>query len=408
LKRTKSILFYLPELNNSWGGVRQYSINLLSALSNQSEFTVFIYNEKLQEEMLSGFINKHGFQFVNSQHLKSNIAYLWKLFFLKVRNRLMSFFPKEIRRLESPEKLILNTLCKKYKIPLIHTPYQFLPACTVAKRITTMHDVQEIYFPEYFDAESRAYRATNYLHTLRKADAVVVSFEHIKNDLIKYFQVPENLIQIIPPDFTQLWIKDYLHTTPVDRQSLSLPSKYIFYPANYWPHKNHKRLIEAIALVKRDHPDIHLMLSGYGTDNSEALNKQINDLRLNDSITLAGLVSTEILFAFYKYSHGVVVPTLYEAGSFPVIEAMQLGIPVICASTTSLPETLNNNQLLFDGYSTEQIAQKIAQLWSDESFVERAKQHIDKTALKFKKSSTLNDLLNLYRQQIETADSNKI
>ena len=61
----------------------------------------------------------------------------------------------------------------------------------------------------------------------------------------------------------------------------------------------------------------------------------------------------------------VVVPTLYEAGSFPLIESILMGIPVICSNVTSLPGTIGNEKFIFNPYDIEEMALMIERICFD-------------------------------------------
>ena len=62
------------------------------------------------------------------------------------------------------------------------------------------------------------------------------------------------------------------------------------------------------------------------------------------------------------------MPTLYEAGSFPLMESILMGIPVVCSNVTSLPETIGDNQFVFDPNNINDIAEKIIKIWDDENY----------------------------------------
>lgn len=89
---------------------------------------------------------------------------------------------KKISNFINPYQKII----KRSNIKLLHVPIQYSPIYkTFVPVITTMHDVQEFHFPEFFTASERLHRAINNLKSVSESDHVIVSFEHIKKDLIK-------------------------------------------------------------------------------------------------------------------------------------------------------------------------------------------------------------------------------
>ena len=230
-----------------------------------------------------------------------------------------------------------------------------------------MHDVQELHFPEFFTAAQRANRAVNYMKYINDAEIVIVSYNHIKEDIKKYFNKNENQIFVLLLKMDNLWFKKYENNNV---QKIEIFDKYIFYPANFWKHKNHKKLIEAIQFLKlKKGIKINLILSGDNKNHEgPSINELIKRLDLEDQIKTIGIVDEISLYNLYKNTLGVVVPTLYEAGSFPLMESILLEVPVVCSNVTSLPETIGNDSFVFNPNSVESIAEKIEKLWNDKEY----------------------------------------
>ncbi|MCZ7616700.1 MAG: glycosyltransferase [Ignavibacteriaceae bacterium] len=131
-------------------------------------------------------------------------------------------------------------------------------------------------------------------------------------------------------------------------------------------HKNHLRLLEALKEVQKRIPDIKLICTGNKTDYYSSIEKKLKELGLEDSVKFLGIVPEEDLIGLYKNTSLVVIPTLYEAGSGPLYEAMRYEVPVICAKTTSLPETIGDERFVFDPKNTEDLANLIDKMLTDD------------------------------------------
>ena len=143
---------------------------------------------------------------------------------------------------------------------------------------------------------------------------------------------------------------------------------YILYPAASWPHKNHLKLIEALIILRNKNKNINLVCTGHKNDHFNEINSLIKKNQLENNITFIGVVSDKELLYLYKNCISVVVPTLYEAGSFPLMESILIGIPVICSNVTSLPETIGNKKFIFDPNSSESIAKKVESICFDKKY----------------------------------------
>jgi glycosyltransferase involved in cell wall biosynthesis len=365
----QNILFYIPTISQEWGGVRQYAAGLMNLFPLLEEkYNFYIYHDG-EDPVIKSILSEHK----NLVLVKPSFINLKKDIFPKKLKYYINLFKNKFfgSKVSLVENSILDVVIHDYQIDTIHCPYQFLPSIKFqnkkVKRITTMHDVQELHFPEFFTAAQRADRAVNYMKYINDAEIVIVSYNHIKEDIKKYFNKNENQIFVLLLKMDNLWYKKY-ETHEV--QKIEIFEKYLFYPANFWKHKNHKKLVEAIHLLKISKGiKVNLIFSG---DNKNYEGPNINDLikslNLEDQIKTVGIVDEFTLYNLYKNTLGVVVPTLYEAGSFPLMESILLKVPVICSNVTSLPETVGNDKFIFDPNSSEDIAEKVEKLWLDESY----------------------------------------
>ena len=237
--------------------------------------------------------------------------------------------------------------------------------------IVTMHDVQELHFPENFTPAQRATRAVHYWKAMEKAGKVIVSFNHVKEDLIKFFGLPPDKIHVCPIPFRSISLRQ-----PTPDASRSYSEKYdeskpfLLYPSHTWRHKNHLQLLRALKEMQLRHlPELRLICTG-GINHhyhGEVL-AQVEALGLNDSVMFAGIVPEDELFWLYRHTALVTIPTKYEAGSFPLFEAILLGSPVICSDVTSLPETINERRFVFAPDDAEALSSLICRMISDAQF----------------------------------------
>jgi len=368
-----NILIYIPYLTQESGGVRQYAVNLISQLKDlPDEYQIYIYQKADDPEVLA---------VQSSKQLKNISTFRWKLSY-RIGSTIKGVLKKILNTYSSNtlynfySNLKLLWLIKRNKISIVHCPYQFIPKIKGVKLITTMHDVQELHFPEFFSPAERAYRAVNYFDYISRADAVIVSYEHVKNDLIKYFQVPESSVYVALLNMNNLWFNKFSSEDCVDIKNYNLPEKYLLFPANTWVHKNHTKLIEAIFQLKNaGNESVNLVFTGHKSDYYKTLAQQIDLLGLNSQIYFLGVVDEVTLYSLYHACTGVVIPTLYEAGSFPLMESILMDIPVICSNVTSLPETIDNPEFVFDPNDVDEIAKKVLSLYKSEAFRERSREN---------------------------------
>jgi glycosyltransferase involved in cell wall biosynthesis len=231
----------------------------------------------------------------------------------------------------------------------------------------TLHDLQEKYFPRYFTIAQRAWRAVVNRSLSHAAAIIVCESGHVKSDIERFLSVNASRIAIIaaPPvsAFSQADLSDVsLQNT---RVALGLPGSYIFYPAQFFPHKNHLRLIDAFASFNKRFPQCHLVLTGKEHLEFDKVMSRVQELHLTQSVTHLGYVETKHLAAIYKLATLVVVPTLFESVSIPIYEAFIVGTPVCASNVVALPEQVGDAAVLFDPTSVPDIARAIGDTFAD-------------------------------------------
>ncbi|MEQ1807488.1 MAG: glycosyltransferase family 1 protein, partial [Burkholderiaceae bacterium] len=149
------------------------------------------------------------------------------------------------------------------------------------------------------------------------------------------------------------------------RDKFKLPPRYVFYPAQFWPHKNHLRLVEAFAKVAEAHPGCALVLTGKERNKFDEVFERVRELGLSSRVLHIGYVETSELAALYRCATVVAIPTLFESISIPVYEAFSVGTAVCASNVVALPEQIDDAGLLFDPLSVDDIADKIGALLAD-------------------------------------------
>jgi glycosyltransferase involved in cell wall biosynthesis len=247
---------------------------------------------------------------------------------------------------------------------VVHFPTnQRLVRCDVPM-VFNPHDLQHLHYPQFFAEEQIAWREATYRAGCSLADAVAAESRWVKEDIVRQYGTIPDKIHVIPRGSpTELYDPPTDTVLASTRHKLDLPEAFALFPAQTWPHKNHVRLLEAVALLRdRDGVRVNLVCTGRKNDFWPVIRKRIRSLRLHDRVRFPGYVSAGELRALYRLAEFVVFPSLFEGGGFPILEAFHEGTPVACADVTSLPEYGGDAVLLFDPTSVQSIAQALVRM----------------------------------------------
>lgn len=144
------------------------------------------------------------------------------------------------------------------------------------------------------------------------------------------------------------------------------PHKYVFYPAQFWQHKNHINLVKAINILKNKLPDIHLILVGSEKNAYQDIKNYIEKKELGAFITILGFVEDSEIKWLYKNATIMVMPTYFGPTNIPPLEAMALGCPVAVSGNYAMSEQVGEAGLVFNPDSPEEIADCIYMVWTDD------------------------------------------
>lgn len=261
---------------------------------------------------------------------------------------------------------------------VIHFPFQSFEPCGVPS-VYNPHDLQHLHHPEFFTPAQIARRESLYPAACRAAHTVVVASQFVKRDLVERYGIASDKVQVIP--WAPPPLPDFAPATSVNNFS-TLKGKYglsdqpfVLYPAMTWEHKNHIRLIEALARLRdREALELRLVCTGYKTDFWPRIKRRMSELGIGEGVRFLGLVPREDLSALYRAAQFIFIPTLFEAASAPVFEAWQHDAPVACSSVTALPEQAAGAALLFDPFSVEEIARALARMATDNNLRDELRQ----------------------------------
>lgn len=219
-----------------------------------------------------------------------------------------------------------------------------LPESCACPVIGTLHDVIPFQIEEVWSADAVTDEEETIHRWITSPARLVVSSKATASAITGLFGTPPERFSVIPLSGEHAAVASPAHALPADWNWSS--ALFLLCPANAKaPHKNHKVLLEGVAAWGAKHP---LVLTGEGADLPKSergieLRKlaEARGLRIGGDLIPLGYVSNDVYYGLLDRAWALVMPTLAEGGgSFPVYEAMQLGVPVICSDIPVMREML--------------------------------------------------------------------
>jgi glycosyltransferase involved in cell wall biosynthesis len=277
------------------------------------------------------------------------------------------------RRLERPLSAArVDGALRARGVEVVHFPYA-VHFPTTLPFVYEPLDLQHRHLPEFFPEGERRWRESIYRSGCEHARLIVTGTRFTKYDIVREYGIDPRKIAHIP-------IRSAMPQAPTSdadvarvRRQYALPERFLLYPAMGFPHKNHLRLFEALALL-RDRHDLTLPLVCTGRPyepHQPVLDAALARLRLTEQVRMLGSIPTDDLAALFGAAWALVYPSLFEGIGMPVQEALQYGLPVISSNATCLPEVAGDAALYFEPTSVEAIAEAILAAHQRPNLLER-------------------------------------
>jgi glycosyltransferase involved in cell wall biosynthesis len=358
-KKIFVFLFMKPEN----GGKYQYTLAMLDGLSvlYNEKFTLYaVYYDKKWESVLSK-------SFIRVCINKRNKI-------LKVAREVLITFPVCGLFVWSKISKKLDPLFKtldKYKPDLLIFPGgESLLYESDIPSIIPVFDLMHRYetgFPEVSEKYIYRKREKRYKRISEYAKGILVDSEVGKKQMIESYGTHPDKIFVLPyiaPSYVYI-------LKPIDvRQKYRLPDKFIFYPAQFWSHKNHKNLLKSIRLLKDKDIKINAVFVGSEKNAHSEIFKLIQELKIQDEVYVLKYVNNQHLISLYKSAVALVMPTFFGPTNIPQLEAFALGCPVLTSKVYGIPEQVGKAALLFNPHNVNEIADNIYKVWTDETIRE--------------------------------------
>ncbi len=346
----------------SVGGVNTYTLGLLEGFANAGNGHRFqVYASPSNQCLFEPFRKLENFDvlvvddgLLGAKRRACQAALLsWSKGFYEFTSNLVF---ENIRKLADAESDVLYTPTVVLQWFNSHKP-----------TVVSMHDIQQVHHPEFFSWPRRLSREITYGLSARHADYLQASSHYIKEDFLAHFrELSPEQIEVIASGVT---IEKFATPSAVDDlcDRYGLPERFLFFPAQLWPHKNHITVLRALKEIEtKNGLKIPLVLTGAKFTAAPKIFEFIAEQSMG-YVRYLGKMPFEDMVALYQKAAFMITATLHESSSLPILEAAAAGTPIIASRIPPLEELAQVLQLnVFDPLDVDGLARLIFDLWSDE------------------------------------------
>jgi glycosyltransferase involved in cell wall biosynthesis len=283
----------------------------------------------------------------------------WKSAYLRIP------IPEWLERLVVPRKGLITQL-RKNQVDILYSNTEYGPHFPIPL-LSWIPDFQHAFLPELFSTSKIRTRDRHNDRIARYATRVILSSQSALSDLGQ--AIPQavqkacvvSFVAQIPPgvyDIEPMKVCERYH----------LPEKFFYLPNQFWKHKNHAVVLEALTLLKKEHPEFIVVCTGNsfefrGQGYYQQLVETIHVRGLDEAMVLLGLVPHENIFQLMRQSLAVLQPSLFEGWSTTVEEAKSLGKGMIVSNIPVHKEQNPPESVFFDPHDPQMLADCLVEIY---------------------------------------------
>lgn len=314
-----------------------------------------------------------------------------------------AFFPPKLFRMCWPFIPIPYSLFFNNKSDVTHFFNFAIPPFVQGKRVVTIHDMAFMAYPETVRKRTRYMLRLTTKKTLKRADKIITVSEFSKQELMKYFSVSADKIDVIYNAVDTSVYRNDLSDESVEKAKAkyNIKKDYFLYLGTLEPRKNLERLIKAYYDFKKNHSDYpSLVLAGKKGWYYDGIFEIVKELKLQEDVIFTDYVSFEDAPLLMKGAMAFCFPSLYEGFGMPPLEAMACGTPVLVSDCSSLPEVVGDCAVKVDPLSVEDISQGLEKLYSDSELRQELREKGLKRASEFTWERSAEKLYGIYKDLV--------
>lgn len=218
-------------------------------------------------------------------------------------------------------------------------------------------------FPEVNHFREFETREQLYTKSLKKAVAILVDSELGKTNIVKRYGIDDARIQVAP---FKPSINAFVDNKVNVKEKYQISGDYIYYPAQFWSHKNHVYIIDAIAILKNQNIKLSAIFSGSNKGNLDYVLGYAKQAGVEDLIKYIGFSPNKEIYSLYKNALAMVMPSYFGPTNIPPLEAFAIGTPVVYSDLDGLRDQVGDAALLCDLKNPNSLAKHLKNLLESE------------------------------------------
>lgn len=284
----------------------------------------------------------------------------------KLRRWTMSWFLNKAMEKVTQKNLQLENILRQHKVDALFGT--LLNTYIKIPTLSWIPDFQHIHLPEMFTDEERKERDEGFVKTAKLSTRVILMSESVKNDFEKFapeYRHKARVLKTVTP------IPETVYESDLDKilNLYNIPEKFIYLPNQFWKHKNHELVFNALKILKDRGSQVLLVCTGFPGDYRHTgyfagLFQKLSEWGIRNQVIYLGMIPYEHVLLLMRQSICVVNSSLFEGFGLTLSEAKSLGKQVLLSDIPVHREQNPAKAVFFNPYDAEGLAEKISEVWN--------------------------------------------
>ncbi len=298
----------------------------------------------------------------------------------------------------------------KFDIIIFLGPSEMCKFCKDVAFISNIWDLdhkKNSQFPEHnldnvYEKKDKLYREIN-----SRAFKIIVPHKSNKDDLINFYKadkekvITQNFIPMLPTIYSENKKDKELYKKLFNNFKLPANKIIIFYPAQFWAHKNHKYIIDTAEILKKTNNNkFFFVFCGGNKGNFELIENLIKEKKLENFIKILNFINDEEVISLYLNTQGVVMPTYCGPTNLPIYESFFFKKVIFYTKDLIKDDLIKNHIIEIDISSPNDFSKKL-EIYSDKAKLDEI---VDKNFKYYNSVCNENDFQKNYEKILDEFD----
>jgi glycosyltransferase involved in cell wall biosynthesis len=230
-------------------------------------------------------------------------------------------------------------------------------------------DFQHVHLPEMFSEREYLLRERAFLNSAKTATRIILMSEAVRRDFEAFAPTYAHKATVLHPIS---YVPESVYESDPHQvvSRYDLPERFVYLPNQFWKHKNHEAVFQAVRVLKGRGIKVYVVCTGNPIDYRHPshftdLFRKLSEWGIRDQVLYIGLIPRDDVLLLMRQSVCVLNPSLFEGWGYTVDEARSVGKRVLLSDIPAHREQNPPKATFFNPLDCDELSEKLGEIWID-------------------------------------------